>query len=316
MSSEPSIAVLIPAHNPGHWLKQAVSSALRQKLVTEVIVCDDGSTDGSLATLNDFNAGAITLLRQPQSGGNSARNALLAATRCDWVQFLDADDYLEPEKIARQLREAGSLSQHDVLYSPVWGETWTADRVTHRAVSPLDANLDLFTQWITWQLPQTGGALWRTTALRAIGGWNLAMPCCQEHELYLRALHAGLRWKHCPSPGAVYRLWSEQTVCRKDPVLVIKTRTALIDRMLAWLDQSGQFQPSHRAAAGQAFFEMARTWARYDQTAAGHYLRERQTTTEIRVAGPAAPFSYRAAYHLLGFSGAERLARLSRSRRQ
>lgn len=134
------------------------------------------------------------------------------------------------------------------------------------------------------------------------------MPCCQEHELYLRALQAGSQWRFCPSPGAVYRLWSEETVCRKDPVRVIRTRTELIDRALAWLDQNQALQSAHRHAAAQAFFEMARSWARYDLDAATHYLDDRRRRTSIRPRGPAAPVNYRLAYHLLGFRRAEALA--------
>src|ERR1051326_9051343 len=111
MSALPAVSVLIPAHNAGPWLGTAVRSALAQEGVrVQVVVCDDGSTDNAIADLAEFGPEALTILRQPRRGGNRARNTLLAASQCDWVQFLDADDYLEPKKISRQLAEAGDLS--------------------------------------------------------------------------------------------------------------------------------------------------------------------------------------------------------------
>lgn len=313
LMSPSSVAVLIPAHNAGHWLNGAVRSALQQKGVrVEVIVCDDGSTDDSLATLNGFEPSALTILRQSRGGGGAARNALLAASRSEWVQFLDADDYLEPEKIHRQLVEGKNVADADVLYSPVWLETWRDGQARDRLASPIDTSSDLFTQWLTWQLPQTGGPLWRTEALRQIGGWNESIPCCQEHELYLRALQSDLRWRFCPSPGAVYRVWSEDTVSRKDPLRVVKMRTELTENMLAWLARHDRLLPEHRAAAGQAFFELARTWARHDLEAATAFFEEHHRRGQIRVAGPAAPLSYRVVCRGFGFRRAERLARCLR----
>ncbi len=306
----PTVGVLIPAHNAGPWLESAVKSAIAQQRVrVEVIVCDDGSTDDSVAKLQTNETSSFTILRQPQRGGSAARNALLAASRSEWVQFLDADDYLEPEKIARQLAESENTPTADVLYSPVWLETWRDHQAQERVASSIDPSSDLVTRWLTWQLPQTGGTLWRAEALRRIGGWNESVPCCQDNELYLRALQSGLHWTFCPSPGAVYRIWSEATVSRRDPVRVIRMRSDLTENMLDWLKRRDRLTPAHEAAAGQAFFELARTWARHDLAAATAYFEKHRRLGQVRIAGPAAPLSYRLAYRCLGFRRAELLAR-------
>lgn len=308
-SHTPLVSILIPCRNAADWLRTCVQSALAQTHEPiEVIVHDDGSTDGSLETLVGFNDPRLILQRGPGEGGNVARNHLLTAATGEWVQFLDADDYLEPDKISRQLAEASDLSTADVLYSPVWIETWRDDRPVHREASPLDSSADLLTQWFTWQLPQTGGALWRRETLLRLGGWKADQPCCQEHELYLRALHAGLRFRHCPAPGAVYRIWSEQTVCRTDPILVIREKTKLIDAAITWLTTTNQLTQAHRGAAAQACFEMARTWAKTDLAAATDYAADRRAADLFWPTGPAAPPSYRLAFNLLGFAPAERLA--------
>lgn len=301
----PVVTIAIPCFNSAPSLGAAIRSALAQSPPEcEVIVVDDGSEDGSVAVAREF-GDKIRLLTTPHRGGNHARNQALAQARGPWVQFLDADDYLEPEKIARQFAETDDGKDADVIYSPVWIED--LGRKTREA-SVLDPDLDLFSQWFAWQTPQTGGALWRKSALESIGGWKEGQPCCQEHELYSRALQAGLRFRFAPTPHAVYRIWSEETVCRRDPRQVIRVRTELMDALQAWMQSRGLWKAVHARIAGQAFFEMARTLARHDLAEAAAYFRERKERGLIHLAGPAAPRAYRLAHRLLGFTGAEKLA--------
>lgn len=305
----PLVTIGIPCFNNARWLRQAIESALSQTWpAVEVIVSDDGSTDDSVAIAQSF-GDRIRVLTGPNRGANHARNEVLANARGDWLQYLDADDYLEPPKIARQFEETARGADADMIYSATWMEDLGAET---RRPSALDTSLDLFCQWLTWQLPQTGGCLWRKSALTKLGGWKEGQPCCQEHELYLRALQARLRFVHAPAVHAAYRIWSEQTICRRDPRLVIRVRTGLIDELLLWLEQRDLWTKAHAHAAGRACFEMARTLAKFDLREAATYHRERNRRGLIHLDGPAAPPSYRLAYRLLGFTGAETLAAVAR----
>ncbi len=305
------ITVGIPCFNAERWIAQAIQSALDQRDVeAEVIVVDDGSTDGSVGIAKNFGE-RVKVIEGGRSGANHARNLVLQNAAGEWVQYLDADDYLEPMKVSTQLREANGGSDADVLYSSVWIETWNDDS-SSRTVSESSPDADIFTQWIRWHIPQTGGCLWRHEALARIGGWKEGQPCCQEHELYLRALVAGLRFQFTPTPGAVYRIWSEQTLCRKDPLLVIRIRTGLFDTLLTHLAKKKLLTEIHRRELGRACFEMARTFANHDLAGAAAYHAERKAKGLIRLAGPAAPFSYRLFHSLLGFTAAEKIARWMR----
>ncbi|OAM87866.1 glycosyltransferase [Termitidicoccus mucosus] len=306
------ISIIIPSHNAGRWVSHAIESALAQTWPeTEVIVVDDASSDDSVAKIRTF-GDRVRFLQGVWHNGNAARNAGLAAATGEWVQFLDADDYLESQKITWQFSETDDLASADVLYSPVLVETWCNGRPANREPTCIDTGTDIFTQWFTWQLPQTGSALWRREALLRIGGWKDGQPCCQEHELYLRALQTALRFRFCPTPGAVYRIWSEETVCRKDPLLVIREKTKLIDAALAWLTVHDRLSPAHRDAAGQACFGMARTWAKSDLSKAASYAGERRRLRRFLPRGPAAPPCYRLALALCGFRFAECIARWTR----
>lgn len=302
----PLVSIGIPCFNAERWISGAIESALGQTWPDkEVIVVDDGSSDESVGRAREF-GDSVKLVRCNHQGGNHARNEILKYASGEWVQFLDADDYLEPEKISKQFAEGAVGQSADVLYSPYWFER--AATPPKRWLSELHSENDAFTQWIAWEFPQTGAALWRKAALDQLGGWKEGQVCCQEHELYLRGLKAGLRFVFTPTAHAVYRLWSEETVCRKDPSQTIRIRTGLIDDARAWLEETGRWTPQHQKTAAQACFEMARTLARDDIARASEYFAERNSAGLARPTGPAAPLTYRIAYHLLGFERAERLA--------
>ena len=304
----PRVTIAIPCYNAAQWIAQAVQSALDQTWPDqETIVVDDGSTDGSIAILESFGE-RIRLIRAEHRGGNHARNAALHAATGEWLQFLDADDFLLPEKIARQIAEAVN-DNAGCIFSPV-----LFDQDGRRTPHEIDATRDPQTLWLAWQLPQTGGCLWRKSALEKIGGWNETTTCCQEFELYRRAIEAGLRFQFAPTPGAVYRVWSEGTLCRKDPRGIIEVRTELYRGFIAWLRERNQLTNEHLALAGRACFEMARTLAKLDPASAARYHDERKREQLIHVTGPAAPFIYRTAYHTFGFSFAEKLASTLRRR--
>jgi len=304
------VSIGIPCFNAERWIAAAIESAIRQTWQpAEIIVIDDGSTDASREIVRGFGE-KVRLFQTDHAGGNAARNLALREARGEWVQFLDADDYLEPAKIATQLREANGGADADAIYSPYWFERH--GEPAERWLGELDPRLDLFAQWIAWQLPQTGAVLWRKSALDSIGGWKAGQPCCQEHELYLRALQHGLRFVFTPTPGAVYRLWSEETVCRQDPRRTIAVRTELLDEAREWLRARGRWSEVHQRLMARACFEMARTLARDDLPAAAAYHRDREVKAAMAACGSAAPPLYRAVYRMLGFEAAERIARWRR----
>ena len=258
----PLVTIGIPCYNAAPFIKTAIESALAQTYPNiEVIVVDDGSSDTSLVVASAF-GDRVKVIRSGHRGSNYARNTILQESRGEWIQFLDADDRLEPEKIARQFAETENGLDADVLYSPVWIETTTGGK-SSREISQSSPGRDLYAQWLSGHLPQTGGCLWRTSALKDIDGWRIEQPCCQEHELYLRSLKEGHRWKFAPTPGAVYRIWSEETLCRKDPRMVIRVKTRLMDHLHEWMQAKKLWKEEHAHIAGRACLEMARTLARH-----------------------------------------------------
>ncbi len=308
----PLVTIGIPCFNSARWLANAIQSALAQTHTPcEVIVVDDGSTDESRVVAQSY-GDAVRLLTTEHRGANHARNLVLANAAAEWIQYLDADDYLEPTKVAQQFSETAFGAAADIIYSPVIIETTSGGEST-REKSQTRPQHDLFSQWLAWQIPQTGGCLWRARSLAQLGGWKEDQPCCQEHELYLRALQANLRFVFAATPGAVYRVWSEETLCRRDPRLVADVKTSLIDDLHVWMTRQNLWRDEHSRLAGRACFEMARTIAKYDLQQAVAYHRERSARGLIHLDGPAAPTAYKLIYRALGFAAAERLASTQRN---
>jgi len=100
----PLITIVIPAFNRERYVARAVESVLSQTYQNiEVIVVDDGSTDGTIKALEPF-AGRIHLICQTHRGVSAARNAAIRAGRGQWIAFLDSDDWWKPSKLERQVR--------------------------------------------------------------------------------------------------------------------------------------------------------------------------------------------------------------------
>lgn len=103
-SASPLVSIIVPCYNAAAWLPATLESALAQTWPrVEVIVVDDGSRDDSLAVARSFEARGVHVEAIANSGAAAARNRGLAIARGDYLQFLDADDLLAPDKLARQL---------------------------------------------------------------------------------------------------------------------------------------------------------------------------------------------------------------------
>jgi len=201
------VSILIPCYNAERWIAQCIESALGQTWAEkEVIVVDDGSTDRSLDIIQSF-GDRIRWETGPNRGGNVARNRLLELARGECLQYLDADDYLFPDKIEKQVRFLKAHPDADVVFSRVIQETRKNDQVL-QSVSLMPDPLDSWCLLVRWDLPQVGAILWRKQVVVSAGAWKEDQHCCQEHELYLRTLKAGNRFVYCSDVGGIFR-WNK-----------------------------------------------------------------------------------------------------------
>ncbi len=99
---EPSISVVIPAFNAARYLAEAVESVLAQSLpVAEVVIVDDGSTDGTASLAGSFGP-PVRCVQRENGGIGAARNTGVALCTGEWLAFLDADDLWAPGRLEAQ----------------------------------------------------------------------------------------------------------------------------------------------------------------------------------------------------------------------
>ncbi|WP_259065417.1 glycosyltransferase family 2 protein [Mucilaginibacter sp. X4EP1] len=104
MSDQPLVSVIIPLHNTEKYIEQTINSVLSQTWPNiELIIVDDGSTDNSYEAVKKFEGEKVKILRQTNQGASAAKQNGLNIAQGQYIQYLDADDLLDPDKIGRQV---------------------------------------------------------------------------------------------------------------------------------------------------------------------------------------------------------------------
>ncbi|XOV91153.1 MAG: glycosyltransferase family 2 protein [Bacteroidota bacterium] len=191
---QPDISVIIPNYNGANYLREAIDSALNQTGVTvEIIVVDDGSTDGSREILESYGA-RIRTFYQENKGAPAARNLGWKNANAEYIKFLDSDDVLENDCCQKQIRNMNSKSEipfGDVKYINDSGEL--IDGVYKlRTQLPNESGL----AYILQNNPLTSSPLHQKSQLAKVDGFNEDLIKGQEWDLHLRLFLAGFSFKY------------------------------------------------------------------------------------------------------------------------
>jgi len=220
----PRVSILIPCYNASATVVRAVDSALAQThRDLEVIVADDGSTDASLAVLDRYRGDArVSVHAEPHRGGNGTRNRLLELARGEYLQFLDADDTLSPGKVEACLAAFGA--DVDVVFTDRDFHGGNAGQVGRYPEPDGDIVEYFISNSVVTMLPVS-----RLADVRAVGGFDPSLPCCQEYELHLRlALHRWRKIRHIPVPLCTYYVTPGSTSSNQGRLFA--TRAAVLRR--------------------------------------------------------------------------------------
>jgi hypothetical protein len=201
----PTFSVTIPAYESAQTIGEAVDSVLAQTYkAAEIIVCDDGSTDGTAEVLERF-GDAITVIRQENRGASAARNAAIAAASSEFVVNLDADDLFLPNRLEVMAKALTARPDLDVLATDA---TFEVDgRVLRRNFGPDftypedDRRLAILDRcWV--------GVDWATRreVMLAYGGYDESLRNVEDWELAIRLVLGGVTFGLVPEPLVRYRL--------------------------------------------------------------------------------------------------------------
>ena len=205
----PLVSVLIPCYNAQRFISETIESVLSQTWGNlEIIVVDDGSTDGSARELERFSDNRVRVVRQTNRGQTAALNTALAHANGDFIQYLDADDLISPHKIELQMHRLAERT--DCVASAEWGRFYNDPKETRFVKEPVWQDLDPL-DWLAtarangqdmmfpalWLLPRA--------IVQRTGPWREDLSLNNDAEYFTRALLNAKRVLFCEGAQCHYR---------------------------------------------------------------------------------------------------------------
>ena len=263
------VDVVIPMHNSAQWVEGALDSLLEQgPCLGQVICVDNNSTDNSSDVVQTWGQAhpnvRLKLIEERNPGACAARNAGLKEVNTTWVQFLDSDDLLGPQKMASQM----ALGQdRDMVYGhfmfsredrvwPSW--TMSADPVAGLAHG---------------RTGQTTSNLFRTESVRAAGGWDESLSSAQEYDLMFRMFRAGGRFTMSEDHLTTVRLFPEGRISTSNEAKRRLNSFALRMKMWAHVQSAPDVTGAQKQRVLNALFNTTRWLDPFDGTRAAEGYR-------------------------------------------
>lgn len=276
-------SVIIPAYNSERYLGETIESVLQQRKVTfEVIVVDDGSTDGTFEVAQSF-GGCVKILSQPNSGCSSARNYGARAATGDYLAFLDADDIWLPEKLETQSHKL--RAGYDMVYTNRFNIGDKGDLPSVQSDIEQMPEGDIFENLLMGNVITNSSVVIKRERFLSLNGFNTSLLTCEDWDLWLRYAASG-SIGFCPEPLVKYRFHAGGK--SRNYVRQAAARENIISSILATDRGSNISGPKKR-----------RVWAYTFRSAAWASARARDMTFSMKQFVKAfrqAPFEFRIWY--------------------
>jgi glycosyltransferase involved in cell wall biosynthesis len=224
-SLTPLVSVVIPCYNAAAFLQETMDSVWRQTYpALEVILIDDGSTDSTRSLIESW-GNRVTALYGPNRGAAAARNTGTRAAHGEYIQYLDADDLLEPDAIASRI-QALTLASASVAYSD-WQRleetdpgVFKAGEVVARRIEDVHPDIEVALFSTFWSPP--AALLYKSDLVDRAGEWKQHLAPIEDARFLLDAALAGGRFAHVPGVGARYRVFHAPSHSRRDPLAFVR----------------------------------------------------------------------------------------------
>jgi len=242
----PAVTIAMPVYNGGRELRLAVQSILDQTFDDwELVIVDDGSTDGAVAALADLADPRIHILADGHNLGLAARlNQVIGLARTPFIARMDHDDIAHPERLSRQLEFLSTHAEVDLLGTRCF--SMSEDELIIGELPFAETHADICRRpWLGFHLAHPswmGHTVWFRSHLYS----DPAPYCCEDQELLLRA-SATSRFHAIDEPLLAYRVRTKVPF-RK----LFRTRVALVTAQVRHFAAQRHFGDS--ALAGLTFF--------------------------------------------------------------
>lgn len=229
----PGVAVVIPCHNLGRTVEEAVDSVLAQtRPASEIVVVDDGSTDAATRqVLARLERPRTRVLSIEHAGVAAARNRGADATRAPYIVFLDADDVFAPdyiEQTAARLDADEEVSFVSCAVQAFEGASYTWKPKDCTALTTLTHG------------SVHVSSIFRRTLWDAVGGFDPTLPAYEDQDFWLRAIRLGFRGEILAQPLLFYRVRPDSRYRRGiEPEAYRAAMAAIIDKHRDFIQTSG-----------------------------------------------------------------------------
>lgn len=226
--SSPRLSVAMSVYNNAPHLALAIESILSQTMADfEMLVVDDGSTDGSGAIIGHYVArdSRIRLWRQPNAGLIASLNRLVGEARSDVIARMDGDDIAEPTRFARQLAFLAAHPDYGVVGTWTNGIDAAGNWFPDHDGQPTD-HATLMAQIEHGSVLCHPSVVMRTAVVRAVGGYHRAFRHCEDYDLWLRLSE---RTQLCSIPERLLRYRHSESQVSSRHALVQQ-----VGRRIAW----------------------------------------------------------------------------------
>ena len=284
----PCVSVLVPSYNKREHIEQTLKSIYDQRFEDwELIVVDDGSTDGSPALLESHRERA-TIILGDNRGASAARQRALEGSRGRFIPYLDADALILPDALERRV-EALERTDGDVAYSDWQRFTSSTDGALERgavvAQSMPDAHPDPEVACVAGFWAPPAALLYRRALIDRMPPWSEQLPVMQDARYLQEAALAGAAFVHVPGVSALYRDDAENSLSRRDELAFARDVVLNAEQITQVWRARGDLEPRHRSALASAHDYAARVAFRRDPELFQRALRQLRQLGELRPAG-------------------------------
>jgi glycosyltransferase involved in cell wall biosynthesis len=210
MPSNPLVSIIIPVYNADKWIFETIQSCLNQTWANlEIIAVDDGSSDSSLRIMQNIKAKNLKIISQENKGGCAARNLGLKYAQGDYIQYLDADDLLAPEKINVQMNRLLPHDPYTIASGPFahfMNEPYPASFIADSGWRDYDNPLDWLYESLIFKA-MFPVQVWLTSRENIVktGEWDESIRYLVDNEFFARVLINSQKILFCPEAKSYYR---------------------------------------------------------------------------------------------------------------
>ena len=211
------VSVIIPCYNVSTFIELCVESVVTQSYKNLEIICvDNNSSDNTFAILEQLQSKfkQVQIATETKPGASAARNKGLGMAKGKWIQFLDADDLIENQKIEHQIN---LLSNHP--NTQFVAAAWVKLRTDGEMEYHIDLSNDKHFATFVNKSGNTCSNLWLKECLLKVGSWNENINSSQEADLMLRLASNGANFIIDEVPLTIIRDRDKGQISQRDPIL-------------------------------------------------------------------------------------------------